>query len=117
MDVNSGDWSRLSALITENYGVAYDPAKVSELRPKLVRLLTREIAHLDRDDVVNALDNVMRHVKVTLGWHRFLCILLSSLRGWWVKLTNNPGFGASTMLLLTDGTVMCQQEGGVTGRS
>jgi hypothetical protein len=30
--------------------------------------------------------------------------------GSWVALTNQPTFGASTMLLLTDGTVMCQAE-------
>ena len=29
--------------------------------------------------------------------------------GSWQLLTNPPGFSASTMLLLTDGTVMCQQ--------
>ena len=33
--------------------------------------------------------------------------------GTWTKLTNSPGFNASTMLLLTDGSVMCQQSGGV----
>jgi len=29
-----------------------------------------------------------------------------------VKLANNPGFGADTMLLLTDGTVMCRSVDG-----
>ena len=33
--------------------------------------------------------------------------------GTWIKLNNNPGFAAGTMLLLTDGTVMCQESGGV----
>ena len=42
-----------------------------------------------------------------------LCFLLSGLPGWWVKLTNDPGYDASTMLLLTDGRVMCQESGGV----
>ena len=32
--------------------------------------------------------------------------------GTWTALTNKPTFNASTMLLLTDGTVMCQAEGG-----
>ena len=39
-------------------------------------------------------------------------MLLGLLPGWWTKLTAGPGFGASTMLLLTDGTVMCQEQGG-----
>ena len=30
----------------------------------------------------------------------------------WQALTNQPNFNASTMLLLTDGTVMCQESGG-----
>ena len=113
MDIQSGDWSRLSARITENYGIAYDPARREELRPKLIRVLKRELPDVDHEVVVKALDDVLRRVKVTIDWHRLLCIVLSSLPGRWVKLANNPGFGASTMLLLTDGTVMCQQEGGL----
>ncbi len=31
--------------------------------------------------------------------------------GTWMPLTNQPIFGAGTMLLLTDGTVMCQNTG------
>ncbi len=34
------------------------------------------------------------------------------MAGTWQPLANQPGFGASTMLLLTDGTVMCQEGGG-----
>ncbi|HEY6769699.1 MAG TPA: kelch repeat-containing protein [Candidatus Sulfotelmatobacter sp.] len=32
--------------------------------------------------------------------------------GTWQALKNAPSFGASTMLLLTDGTIMCQESGG-----
>ncbi len=35
------------------------------------------------------------------------------MSGTWKPLTKSPGFAASTMLLLTDGSVMCQQSGGV----
>jgi Kelch motif len=35
------------------------------------------------------------------------------MAGTWKRLTNSPNFNASTMLLLTDGSVMCQQSGGV----
>ncbi|MGH3616933.1 MAG: Kelch repeat-containing protein [Pseudonocardiaceae bacterium] len=34
--------------------------------------------------------------------------------GTWTALTNQPTFNASTMLLLTDGTVMCQAKGAVS---
>jgi hypothetical protein len=113
MDMHSGDWSQLAARFTENYGIAYEPARKKELRPKLIRILKRELSEVDHDLLVRALDDVLRRTKVSLDWHRFLCIILSSLAGSWVKLTNNPGFNASTMLLLTDGTVMCQEEGGI----
>ena len=36
------------------------------------------------------------------------------MAGTWADLTNQPTFNASTMLLLTDGTVMCQDEGTVS---
>jgi hypothetical protein len=36
------------------------------------------------------------------------------MSGTWTKLVNAPGFAASTMLLLTDGSVICQQSGGVS---
>jgi hypothetical protein len=35
------------------------------------------------------------------------------MAGTWTPLQNPPPFNASTMLLLTDGTVMCQESGGV----
>jgi len=35
------------------------------------------------------------------------------MAGKWNALVNSPNFNASTMLLLTDGSVMCQQSGGV----
>jgi len=34
------------------------------------------------------------------------------MSGTWQALKNQPSFCASTMLLLTDGTVLCQQENG-----
>ena len=36
------------------------------------------------------------------------------MAGTWKKLKKPPGFQASTMLLLTDGSVMCQQSGGLS---
>lgn len=107
-----GNWAALASRITENYGLAYDPAQRKQLRVKLLPLLIHEIPHVSKDVLVRALENALK-ARVTLGWDRFLCVFLSSLPGRWIKLSNNPGFGASTMLLLTDGTVMCQEHGGV----
>ena len=35
------------------------------------------------------------------------------MAGTWKALAHQPPFNASTMLLLTDGTIMCQESGGV----
>ena len=113
MAVVSQDWSEFVDRLTHNYGAAYDPKRNQELRPKLVRLLTRELADVEREDLVAALDKVLRRTRVILNWDQFVCTVFSWLPGSWTKLTNNPGFAASTMLLLTDGTVMCQQAGGL----
>ena len=107
-----GDAAALASRITENFGQAYDPKQRKQLRAKLLRLLTQELSYVSNDVVVRALDNALK-IRVTLDWHRFLCIIFSFLPGRWIKLTSNPGFGASTMLLLTDGTVMCQEQGGL----
>ena len=112
MSKQLGDWTSVATLMAENYGPTYEPDRRHELRERLLPLLSREITHVSRDELSHALDGMLRH-KASLDWHHFLCLLLSSLPGHWVKLTNDPGFGASTMLLMTDGTVMCQEEGGV----
>ena len=105
------DWTALEKRITENFGPAYNPAERKQLRDRLLPVLTHEIMHVSKDVIIRALDEALK-IKVTIDWHRFLCIILSSLPGRWIKLTNDPGFAASTMLLLTDGTVICQEQGG-----
>src|SRR3954469_15654360 len=92
MDVQSNDWSDLADRLSFNYGAAFDPQQTKELPPKLVRVLARELADVERDHVVASLDNVLRRTRVPIDWGRFLCIILSSLPGSWTKLTNNPGF-------------------------
>ena len=91
MDVHANDWSDLADRLSNNYGGAFDPEQKKELRPKLVRVLTRELADVERERVVASLDNVLRRTKVTIDWQRFLCIILSSLPGSWTKLDEQPG--------------------------
>lgn len=45
-------------------------------------------------------------------WIDFLKRICKSLPGYWVELFAPDGFEASTMLLLTDGSVICQSYGG-----
>jgi hypothetical protein len=108
----SWEWAAVATRITENFGPGYDPSQRKQIRAKMLQLLTKEIPYVRKELLVKGLDNALK-TRVTLDWNRFLCIILSSLPGWWRKITNNPGFNASTMLLLTDGAVMCQEQGGI----
>src|SRR6267142_400068 len=113
METYSKDWDSVVSKIEERWGSQFHPKKITEFHQQLANMLVRELPQFEKEVVIRALDQTYKQVRVTVDWHRFICIFLSSLPGWWVKLTNNPGFGASTMLLLTDGTVMCQEEGGL----
>jgi hypothetical protein len=107
---------KLAGQFARKYGAKFDPAKKAVLREPLLGALKTELPQVQANDLALALDDVYRRVRLPVDWNRLLCRLLSSLPGWWVKLKNNPGFGASTMLLLTDGTVMCQEQGGLRWR-
>jgi len=113
MEPHSKNWSSVAGKMEERYGLNYDPKNKKEVHLSLSQLMVRELPNLEKNVVLHALDDTYKQIKVTLDWHRFICIFLSRLPGWWTKLNNAPGYGASTMLLLTDGTVMCQEEGGV----
>ncbi|KWE98819.1 hypothetical protein WL80_32740 [Burkholderia ubonensis] len=113
MDFHAKNWSPVVESFVERFGAAVHPDKTYEIEPKLVQLLVHELPQYDRQIVQRAVDGAFRQTEVAIDWRRFICLILSLLPGWWTKLTNNPGFGASTMLLLTDGTVMCQEQGGL----
>ena len=81
-----GDAAALASRITENFGQAYDPKQRKQLRAKLLRLLTQELSYVSNDVVVRALDNALK-IRVTLDWHRFLCIIFC------------PGAGSSSQII------------------
>jgi len=103
---------RLAVELSAAFGDVFVPDRVGEIRDGLVKTVANVLPRHDVDQVTAAFELAVRRFTVAVNWRRFLCVLLGALPGWWTKLTNSPGFGASTMLLLTDGTVMCQEEGG-----
>lgn len=113
METCSKDWDPVIGKIEERWGTQFHLKKRTEFHQQLVDMLVRELPQFEKELVIRALDKTYKQLRVTIDWRRFICIFLSLLPGWWVKLTNNPGFDASTKLLLTDGTVMCQEEGGL----
>jgi hypothetical protein len=113
MEAQLKNWDSVIGKIADRVGDQFDPDKRAELGNSLAQILVRELPHLDRDAVRRALEQTLRDIRIKTVWPPFICYLLSLLPGWWIKLANNPGFDASTMLLLTDGRVMCQEQGGL----
>jgi hypothetical protein len=102
----------LDLKLRSEFGDTFAPERAADLREPLVHTLTAFLPEHDEKQVARAFDEAVIRTRITLDWRHFLCVLLGLLPGWWTKLTAGPGFGASTMLLLTDGTVMCQEQGG-----
>ena len=113
MEGHTRSWDAVAADMTRTLGERFEPEWKEGLHERIVRQLTHELPQLDQTTIGKAVDRAVGEVRFPIDWRRFLCFLLYHLPGQWVKVANNPGFGASTMLLLTDGTVMVQEEGGV----
>ncbi len=113
MNSHDKDWQAVSEKLQGLYGRGFEIKQAERLRPKLISLLAGELPRHDKATIERAFDLAARELRVNVDWGRFICVLLSFLPGWWTQLASKPGFGASTMLLLTDGSVMCQEEGGL----
>src|SRR4051794_23147149 len=109
---SKADESDLADRLRRSFGEGFDPAGATSIKPELLKTIERELPHHSAEQVARAFDGAVGHLRVRVDWSRFLCVLLGLLPGWWTKLAHQPGFDASTMLLLTDGSVMCQEEGG-----
>jgi hypothetical protein len=106
------DESDLAGRLQRLFGEGFDPVQAARIQPELIKTLERELPHHSAEQVARAFDGAVGQLRVRVDWSRFLCVLLGLLPGWWTKLAHQPGFDASTMLLLTDGGVMCQEQGG-----
>ena len=106
------DRSELADRLRRSFGEGFDPDEATRVKPELLKTIGHELPNHSAADVAQAFDGAVGQLRVRVDWSRFLCVLLGLLPGWWTKLAHQPGFGASTMLLLTDGGVMCQEEGG-----
>ena len=113
MEPHVANWGSVAEKLAAHVAPSFDPKDAGRVEKSLVDTLHREIQSLSRDTVHTAIDATARQIKWPVDWSRFICLFLSRLPGSWSKLHNNPGFDASTMLLLTDGTVMCQEQGGL----
>ena len=113
MDAQKRNWDVVAGEMARTLGERFDPEWKGSMRERIVRHLAHDLPHIDHTVIGNAIDRTVRTIHFPIDWRHFICLLLRHLPGSWVKLTSNPGFDASTMLLLTDGTVMVQEQGGL----
>jgi hypothetical protein len=106
------DRSDLAGQLRTSFGEGFDPAEAASIGPRLLKTLEHELPDHTAEQIAEAFEGAVRQLRLRVDWTRFLCLLLGLLPGWWTRLTRQPGFDASTMLLLTDGSVMCQEQGG-----
>jgi hypothetical protein len=102
----------LAGKLQAAFGDAFVPAQVAVMRDALVKMVAAALPGLEPARIADAFDVATKAFSLPIDWSRLLDAWLRLLPGYWTKLTNSPGFGASTMLLLTDGSVMCQEQGG-----
>lgn len=113
MEAHTRSWDAVAADMTRTLGERFEPEWKEGLHERIVRQITHELPHVDHTTVTKAVDRTISEIRFPIDWRRFICLLLYHLPGQWVKVANNPGFAASTMLLLTNGTVMVQEQGGL----
>jgi len=102
----------LAAKLQQRFGEGFDSKDAARIRTKLLKVLQPALPNHNAEQLAQAFDSAARQLRTRVDWNRFLCVIFGLLPGTWTKLAHKPGFNTSTMLLLTDGTVMCQEEGG-----
>jgi hypothetical protein len=114
MQVDLSQWEKPLTLLRKRYGESADPAKKEEIAKTIAEVSAKALRPFGYTaaDLANVAREMFDLRLIRLDWESIIRLLLCRLPGRWLKLANNPGFNASTMLLLTDGRIMCQEEGG-----
>lgn len=105
---------RLVLAFEKSFPEGFQPSMRDAQMPHLVDLLREAYPGVSKTNAQKAVQTVSLQYRINIDWKRFVCMLSANLTGSWMRLANNPGINASTMFLLTDGTVMVQDEGGST---
>ena len=105
--------AELAGLLQRDFGSNFEPKEAGRLKTRMLKTLLAALPEHNIEQINRAFDETTRTLRANVDWTRFLCVILGQLPGWWTKLTNKPGFNTSTMLLLTDGSVMVQEQGGL----
>jgi len=95
----------------KRFGRYFDSQKHSGDREEILDTLVRHFPDNNRRELSHAMDTIINTRHKGILWPDFFCLILSLLRGRWIKVTNNPGFagGISGLFLMTDGTILVQE--------
>lgn len=99
----------LAAMLPKDAGSNFTHENSKEVSTTVLDILKTNLQNYSFTEIEDAYYKATTKIHFSVDWQNFFCIILSILPGKWTKLTNNPGINPSTMFLLTDGTVLCQQ--------
>ncbi|WP_426672056.1 hypothetical protein ACPPVU_12575 [Mucilaginibacter sp. McL0603] len=99
----------LADLLPKEAGNNFIQKNANAISKTVLDILKSNLQNYTFTEIQEAYEKAATNIRISVDWETFFCLILNRLPGQWKKLTNNPGISASTMFLLTDGTVLCQQ--------
>ena len=105
---------RLATQLEKNIHPYFSSSELMHRKDNIVNHLTKHYDNYSKAEISRLTDIAFTQLTYTIRWSdfiRFICFILPPR---WIKIASNPGIRASTMLLLTNGSVMCQDSGGKT---
>lgn len=104
----------LAAHLETSISEYFHAQKLIDQKHRIVDELQHHLPDHTANEINQTVDTVFNRIQEPIKWTDFLQYLCLWLPAHWTKVANNPGINASTMLLLTDGSIMCQNSGGVS---
>lgn len=101
--------STFAAMLPKEAGSNFSHENAKEVSKTVLGILKSNLQNYSLTEIEDAYHKATKNIRFPIDWQKLFCTILGFLPGKWTKLTNNPGINASTMFLLTDGTVLCQQ--------
>jgi hypothetical protein len=101
--------SLLAELLPKEAGEYLTQENKDKTAQHVLGIMKTNLDNYSFSEVEETFYEVTGNLKLPITWTNLFCRLLGRLPGKWVKLNNDPGINASTMFLLTDGSVLCQQ--------
>ncbi len=92
----------------------FHSAQLTEHKNTVIEVVHHHMPDYTKADVTISVEKVFSRIHFPISWNEFLKYICWWLPPRWMKLSSNPGINASTMLLLTDGSIICQNAGGST---